>query len=311
MSCREAASLQGRDGSPSRSLIVCLGENFSDKVISNQTKWDRLGEPSLSCFGSTLLTLLCLLFIYPLACQAEEPAQSAFTKANSLYDAGNFSEAAAAYQREIHAGHYSPNLFFNLGNTYYRLGDLGRAVINYQRTLLLEPRHAEAAANLAYVRGKTAARTVPPDNLLGQLHETLSTLDIDTYSILASVSGWLAATGLCLGLSTRGWRTTGWLLLGVMLPVFAASVATLFWLEEGSKNPDRAIVLKDQVPAHYAPADSAKVITKLAVGEEIRVLSERGEWVYIQLPGGARAWLLTDAMERIIPPDFLPQGSMK
>ena len=71
-------------------------------------------------------------------------AAPSFTKANSLYDAGNFSAAAATYQQEIHAGHYSSDLFFNLGNTYYRLGDLGRAVINYQRALLLEPRHAEA-----------------------------------------------------------------------------------------------------------------------------------------------------------------------
>ena len=256
------------------------------------------------------VALTCILLAHP-GMSAAEPTPTAFTKANSLYDAGNFSEAAATYQREIHAGRYSPNLFFNLGNTYYRLGDLGRAVINYQRALLLDPGHAEAAANLAYVRGKTALRIAPPDNPLAQLRETLGALDVDTYSILAAVSGWLAASGLCLGLFTRGWRAAGWLLLGLMLTVCAACVATLYWLDGGRKNPDRAIVLKDQAPAHYAPADSAKVITKLPVGDEVRLLSERGEWVYIQLRDGARAWLLADTVERIIPPGFLPQGSTK
>ncbi len=255
--------------------------------------------------------LLCLLMAAHMANGADAPAPSAFAKAGALYDAGNFSEAAATYQREVHAGHYSANLFFDLGNTYYRLGDLGRAVINYQRALLLEPGHAEARANLAYVRGKTATRMVPPADPSGQLRAALETSDVNVYAILAAVSGWLAVFGVCLGVLTRRRRLAGWLMVGMMLPVFASCTAVLLWLGQGRKSPERAIILKDQTPAHYAPADSAKVITKLPVGDEVRVLSERGAWVYAQLPDGARAWVLADTVERIIPAGFLPQGSMK
>ena len=83
-------------------------------------------------------------------------------------------------------------------------------------------------------------------------------------------------------------------------------MGTLYWLGDGRKDTGRAIVLKDQTAAHYAPADSSKVITKLPVGDEVRVLSEHGAWIYTQLSGGARAWLLADTVERIIPPAFLP-----
>ena len=114
--------------------------------------------------------------------------------------------------------------------------------------------------NLAYVRGKTVPVS-DPGQLLGQLHETLQpTMSIPILSLPQSAAG-LRPPEFAWRLFTRGWRSPGWLLLGVMLPVFAVCVATIFWLEEGRKNPDRAIVLKDQVPAHYAPAESAKVIT--------------------------------------------------
>ncbi len=254
--------------------------------------------------AGTLAGVLSLLFT--VARGAEPPNLTSFAQGNAAYEAGNFSEAAAAYQREVHAGRSGANLFYNLGDTYYHLGDLGRATLNYQRALLLEPGHAEAAANLAYVRGKTAARSLPPGNLFTPLRDTLATLDVDSYAVIAATAGWLALAGLCLAWFTRRRRTLGWVMLGLALPVFAACAGTLFWLEDGRKNPGRGIVLKDQTPAHYAPADSAKVIVKLPVGEEVRVLSEHGAWTYAQLADGARAWLPADAVERIIPKDFLP-----
>ena len=58
----------------------------------------------------------------------------------------------------MNRGSYSANLFYNLGGAYYRAGDRGRAILNYQRALLLEPSHAEAAANLGFVSGKRSVR---------------------------------------------------------------------------------------------------------------------------------------------------------
>ena len=255
--------------------------------------------------------LACLLGVGPEPGSAADPASTDFVDGGANYESGRFTEAAAAYQREVHAGRYSANLFFNLGNTYYRLGDLGRAMANYQRALILEPGHAEAAANLAYVRGRTSARITPPEDLSAQTRAALSAVDVDRYAVLAAVSGWVAALGFCLGIFARRRSRTGWVLFGLALPFFAAFLGLAFWLGDGRKAPERAVVLKDQSPVRYAPADSAKVIVKLPVGEEVRVLSERGAWTYAQLADGARGWLPADGVERIIPPAALAQGSTK
>lgn len=256
------------------------------------------------------VALLTCLLVCPEAGKAADPA-GGFVDGNSNYEGGRFTEAAAAYQREAHAGRYSANLFFNLGNTYYRLGDLGRAVANYQRALILQPGHAEAAANLAYVRGRTSARTAPPEDLASQVRGVLSSVDVDRYAVLAAVSGWVAALGFGLALFARRRSAAGWVLFGLALPCFATFLGLAVWLGDGRRSPERAVVLKDQSPVRYAPADSAKVIVRLPVGEEVRVLSERGAWTYAQLPDGVLGWLPADGVERIVPPSALSQGSTK
>ena len=76
-----------------------------------------------------------------------------FSQGNAFYAAGDFAGAAGAYEAQVRRGEYTANLFYNLADAYYRQGNRGRAVLNYQRALILDPSHAEAAANLAFVRG--------------------------------------------------------------------------------------------------------------------------------------------------------------
>src|SRR4051794_14159203 len=75
-------------------------------------------------------------------------AEPDFTKANQEYAQGHFAEAISGYEALVRAGQWSANLFYDLGNAYFRVGDFGRAVLNYERALALERHHPEAMANL-------------------------------------------------------------------------------------------------------------------------------------------------------------------
>src|SRR5438552_16860049 len=70
-----------------------------------------------------------------------------FAKANQDYAAGHFKEAIDEYESLVRSGQWSANLFYDLGNAYFRAGDFGRAILNYERALALEPRHPETQAN--------------------------------------------------------------------------------------------------------------------------------------------------------------------
>ena len=80
-----------------------------------------------------------------------------FTKANQEYTQGHFAEAISGYEALVRAGQWSANLFYDLGNAYFRTADFGRAILNYERALALERHHPEATANLQIARDEAHA----------------------------------------------------------------------------------------------------------------------------------------------------------
>lgn len=214
-----------------------------------------------------------------------------FEAANRAYDEGKFAEAKAGYEKLVDAGEWSANIFYNLGNADHRLGASGRAMLDYERALALDPAHPEAQANLALLRKQTGARqraavwqdTVFVGHALG------------TWTVVAAAAGWLAVFGLVLIFTSRRVEKIGlWLgtLASLLLCAYAASV--LWW-----RGQDRAlaVVVSGQTESRLAPADSAALAEALPAGSRVRVLSERGEWIYCTLPGAGRGWIPRPAVE--------------
>ena len=81
-----------------------------------------------------LMILLCAFF--PLIAFAQSDAE--FAKANQEYAQGHFKEAIAGYEALVHGGQWNANLFYDLGNAYFRTRDFGRAILNYERALALD-----------------------------------------------------------------------------------------------------------------------------------------------------------------------------
>ncbi len=213
-----------------------------------------------------------------------------FAVGNVSYAAGDFAGAARAYERQVSRGEYTANLFYNLADAYYRQGNRGRAILNYQRALILDPTHAEAAANLAFARGSKPAANATGAGWLATMLPWAT-----------AAAGWLAAVGLVVALTGHRARVAGFLLIGVGLLAAAAGVAVSWSFDDGAGNAARAVVIADSAPALYAPADNSKVVTSLTAGGEVRVLSDQGAWVYAMLGDGTRAWVASDKIERLIP----------
>ncbi len=225
---------------------------------------------------------------------AAGPETDGFTRGNALYAEGKFIEAINAYETQAHRGGRSANLYYNLADAYFRAGDRGHAILNYQRALLLEPTHAEAAANLAFVRGRVATPTAESG--------FFNWLDVDQWTWLAAAGGWLTIIGLGAAVFRSRSR---WAMLtaGVAgAAVCAGSCWALSRLDGGTKNPARAVVLADDTRALYSPADNSKVVLTLPAGGEVLILSEQGAWNYVQLGDGSRGWVLAERVEKVIPP---------
>src|SRR5216117_2280140 len=110
-----------------------------------------------------------------------------FAKANQEYAQSHFKEAISGYETLVRAGQWSANVFYDLGNAYFRAGDFGRAILNYERALALDRHHPEAKANLQIARDEARALELQPS----RLERYLQVASANQYSVVAAVAFWL------------------------------------------------------------------------------------------------------------------------
>src|SRR5438093_6443852 len=135
--------------------------------------------------GTALAFFFCIIFAITSAAFAQADAE--FAKANQEFAQGHFKEAISGYEALIRAGQWSANVFYDLGNAYFRTNDFGRAILNYERSLALEQHHPEATANLQIARDEAHALELQqswPDRYL-------RFASINQYSITAVVAFWI------------------------------------------------------------------------------------------------------------------------
>jgi len=89
------------------------------------------------------------------------PQESLFAEGNRLYQEGDFAAAAASYDAVIKGGFESAEVYYNLGNAHFRLGETARAVLNYRRAARLDPGNDDIRANLALVSQRLQDRIEP------------------------------------------------------------------------------------------------------------------------------------------------------
>jgi len=223
---------------------------------------------------------------------AQDPA---FAKANEDYAAGNFQQAVDDYQGLVPSGKTSVPLFYDLGNAHFRLGNFGEAILNYERALALDPHHPETTANLRVVRDEARAlelRKTWVDRYVAVATPT-------QYAIVASIAWW-AALFVITRLFFARRRSGGPIALAIFsVVIFAAAVCALYSLETGSNGKMLAIVTGKNVEARLATADNANSVLALPPGSEIRILNERGDWIYAALPNDLRGWIPAKSAERV------------
>lgn len=207
-----------------------------------------------------------------------------FQAANAAYAEGRYSDARDAYQKLVESGNYSANLFYNLGNAWYRLDQPGRAVLAFQRTLVLSPGHSDALANLQLIRQTTGARA-PAEPAWTNYYPILGA---GAWVWIATLAAW----ALVFAVTAR--------LFGLVRPRLAWSVAAaalllglgaIPMLLREQANANAAVVVSAETIARYAPTSSGGTAERLPAGSVVRLLAERGDWSYAESPDAQKLWI--------------------
>jgi tetratricopeptide (TPR) repeat protein len=238
-----------------------------------------------------------LLLIAAGASAATDNPQAMFFRANSLYADGRYAEAAAEYEHVLGTGVASANVYFNLGNAYLKAGDVGRAVLAYERARRLAPGDPDLRANLAFAREQNGEDDEPP-RWTRVAFPLAAVWPSDTVLVVAAAAWW----ALFLLLAARhvlpaARRALGWAVLaaGVLFAVSGTSAAYRLWTVDFRR--EAVVVASTPVAVRFEPTSGGTVHFRAMTGSQLRLLGdERDGWVQVARPDGLRGWVERDAV---------------
>lgn len=246
-------------------------------------------------------TALLVPSLTPVALHAQDEILAA---ANQAYQEGSYQEAIEAYSAIQNGGYNSAGLEYNLGNAWFKSGDLARAILHWERALVLSPGDDDTLANLELARSITvdAVEPLPTFWLFDAARWWVGLLPL---TLLLGVVGfgWLALTGgvaLRVLAPTDGLAAAGRWSTRVGLVVVLVFGTNLLVREMGWGQPERAIVMADVVPVRSAPADDDDLtLFEVHEGTRVRIDERTGQWAEVVLDDGKVGWIPIDVMEVI------------
>ena len=243
-----------------------------------------------------------LLFIAALLLSFVSASAQTKAEADSAYVQERYEQAISLYNKLLETG-ASASVYYNLGNAYYRTGDMAHAILAYERAYLMEPGDADIRFNLQLARTKTIDKIVPESEMF---FITWFRQMIDWYS----ADQWGRAVVVCFALFVVSlllyffagrmlWRKVGFgvgvctLILAVLFHIFAYQQQQLLVRTH-------AIVMSSSLTVKSTPSTSGTDLFVLHEGTKVEITDDTmKDWKEIRLADGKVGWVPVKTIERI------------
>ena len=231
-------------------------------------------------------------------------ADSLWRDAVNAYTGGNYEVALRSFSQLESEGYASARLYYNVGNCYYKMGDyLGKAILYYERALLMDPSFEDAQVNLSIAQEYTLDKieSVPEFVFVTYIRNLMKSASSDFWAILSLSLFAITAVLLLLFRFAPS--------IGVRKISFAVAILTLLLslssfffsvkLNRIQTLENQAVVLAPVSSVKSSPSASEQSLFILHEGTKVDVLDVLGEWIRIELADGRQGWIQKKDMEII------------
>lgn len=223
--------------------------------------------------------------------------------ANEQYTAGNFDAAAQLYESILANQGIAPELYYNLGNAYYRLDEPAKAILNYERALRLRPNYRDALINIEFAQQKVTDNIVltPSFFLKRWIEVVVKWLHTDTWFYFSAAAFSIALLALLLfffGSKIKFRRIAFYsaiLLFSFSLLTFIFAISQKNQLEKHL----HAIIMSGVVTIKSSPDRSGTDLFQLHQGTKVLLKTEMGNWVEVEIGNGSIGWVEKKHIEQI------------
>ena len=230
-----------------------------------------------------------------------QSGQEIYRKANLAYENEDYEKAVSLYKMLVKMDRVSPEVFYNLGNSYFKLKRIGKAIVNYERALRLAPRDRDILVNLKLAKGMAVDKIKVQGKgfLLNLILFPYNSMNIDELSVFVSIVYLSIVVILIFSIFSVEQRRLLFYIaggLGALLIIAAVFLVSKIDSENFTKH---AVIISKKVDVRSGPKQDYILQFTLHEGTILKVLTERQGWYEIDLSKDLRGWLPKDTVEII------------
>lgn len=241
------------------------------------------------------LLFTTLLILFSCTFFSAQTNESFIDSGNAAYAKNKFEAAAAFYSQVLSKGFESAELYYNIGNSYYKNNQPALAILYYEKAKKISPSDEDINFNLKLVEAKLVDKIEPIPSLFFNdwWSNFLIMCSEKTWSIIFIFLVWIGFTGLLAYflLKNRTGRKTGFI-----ISVFAFLLSFIFFAVAYKSNAitsthSKGIILSSTVNIKGSPSEQGTNLFVLHEGTKVSIEQNDGEWTEIKISNGNRGWI--------------------
>ncbi len=240
-------------------------------------------------------------------------ATELYSSGNQAYRDGEFTAAIDHYLESIGSGACDSRLYYNLGNAYFRDGQIGKAILSLERARFLAPRDRDVLNNLEFIRktrvdvildseDRRPVADVYENTPIGLFYKLLGKFTFAELVWASAIFTIFGTVALFLVFALKGRIVRFFKVLALILWIFAGLIMIPYSLKRTSAwETKKAIILSERAELRSEPTNSSQLKYTLKEGMEVAVEETRGDFSRVMLRNGEDGWLPNSAFELVIP----------
>ncbi len=249
------------------------------------------------------ILLLLLHFALITRASSDSEAIKTFHLANIAYQKLDYEKSINLYEQLIKNKTISEEVFFNLGNSYFKAGNFAKAILNYERAKKLDPDDDDTNFNLKIASLKVVDKieSIPQIFYKRWINQFSVLLPADTFSIVLIVMIWLffASAAFYISSSTVTGKKISFILIVVFLFLTGLSGVMAVRSHAIARIDKQSIIMSTSVYVKSSPDEKGNDLFILHEGTKIDVLDQIDNWRKIRIANGSVGWMKSDDMEII------------
>ncbi len=245
-----------------------------------------------------LNTILAILVSVTLFAQTD-----LLQKGNELYAKDEFKQAIDVYNQLLMTNLESPEVYFNLGNAYYKTGQYTLSILNYERAKLLSPDDEDIDFNLQVANQHVvdSIQELPGVFIVRWWDSLVNSQTTDAWAIISLISFilFLTLAGLYFFSRTADIRRISFWSACFLITITLFSWSFAARQKGRMVNHSFAIVMQPTVTVKSSPSEKGTNLFVVHEGLKVKITDQLGDWLEIRLADGNKGWLLTESIERI------------